>query len=115
MRELISIIFGSKDYVMVWSFENKIYVLDVEGYLLKSFFGFFCSFFLLLVIVIVFYLLIEYILIFLGEYYDNVLNIEIFIKDGECVCSFCMEIGKICYVLGIIVIMDGCIVVLCII
>lgn len=114
MRELISIIFGSEDYVMVWSFENYIYVLDVEGYLLKCFFSFFI-YFLLLVRVIVFYLLIEYILIFLGEYYDNVLNIEIFIKDGECVCNFCMEIGKICYVLGIIVIMDGCIVVLCII
>lgn len=113
VREPTSIISGSEDHVMVWSFENKIHVLDAEGHLLKSFSGLLRSFSSLPVTVIAFHLSTEHILIPSGEYHDNALNIEILTKDGERVRSLRMETGKICYVSGITVTTDGRIAVLC--
>lgn len=112
VREPTSIISGSEDHVMVWSFENKIHVLDAEGHLLKSLSGR-LSFSLLPFTVIAFHLSTDHILIPSRDYHDNALNIEILTKDGERVRNLRMETGKICYVSGITVTTDGRIAVLC--
>lgn len=112
MREPTSIISGSEDHVMVWSYENPIHVLDAEGHLLKSLSSP-LIYSLPPVRVIAFHLSTEHILIPSGEYHDNALNIEILTKDGERVRNLRMETGKICYVSGITVTTDGRIAVLC--
>lgn len=112
VREPTSIISGSEDHVMVWSFENKIHVLDAEGHLLKSLFGP-LSFPLLPVTTIAFHLSTEHILIPSVEYHDNALDIKILTKDGVRVRNLRMETGEICYVSGITVTTDGRIAVLC--
>lgn len=112
VREPTSIISGSEDHVMVWSYENHIHVLDAEGHLLKSLSSP-LIYYLPPVRVIAFHLSTEHILIPSGEYHDNALNIEILTKDGERVRNLRMETGKICYVSGITVTTDGRIAVLC--
>lgn len=112
VREPTSIISGSEDHVMVWSFENKIHVLDAEGHLLKRLSSP-LIYSLPPVRVIAFHLSTEHILIPSGEYHDNALNIVILTKDGERVRNLRMETGKICYVSGITVTTDGRIAVLC--
>ena len=109
VREPTSIISGSEDHVMVWSFQNLIRVFDAEGHLLKSLRGFSLP----PVRAIAFHLSTEHILIPSRDYHDKALNIEIFTKDGERVRNLRMETGEICYVSGITVTTDGHIAVLC--
>lgn len=115
VEEVVCIISVGGNYVIVLFIVKGnicVYIYDEEGNILNCF-SF--DFFLYLVWVIVFYLLIEYIFIFLIFFIFCNVNIEICKKNGMFVYIVYFKIEKIYFVLGIVVIMEGCIVVFCII